>query len=236
MHNKFQSQTIVSEKITSLELFSTETVSFFNLKSVEVVKMFNINCITLIFSLIWSVVYSQSLTLYNFKRCKSYTCKNLSVYELPDRIILLSGQAVYWDDSRRICQDQSGQLLTIRSQRENDLIFEYLKVIKFQEFKDSDQDYVNIWIGATDKVIDSQLVWVPDLSPVNYTNWIHGTPDSKPIDHHEDHCLALYFINRVGLFWNHQNCRKARRFMCEIRRVSSSKVVEVVSASSYDVL
>lgn len=187
--------------------------------------------------LIWPIaVYPQSLTLYNFKVCKTLKCRNLSIYELPNRVILLSGRAMYWDDARRTCQDNNGQLLTIRSQKDNDLLFEYLKVIKFQEFKNTDQDYVNFWIGATDKVIDGQFVWLPDFAPLNYTNWINGTPDSKPIDHHEDHCLALYYISRAGLFWNHQNCKKARRFMCEVKIVTNSKVVEVVSGSSYDVL
>lgn len=160
-------------------------------------------------------------------------CSNFDSFELPGRLVLFSGYGLFWEDASRKCRQYHGQLLNIRTKLDNQIVFDYLKVAMFQEIKDVDEDFVNVWLGATDKV-NGEFVWLPDKTLLNYTNWVHGVPDQKPSG--EERCVELNYINVYGLFWNHDSCSKAKRFMCEV--ASDLNLLDILKfhSSSYDIL
>lgn len=188
--------------------------------------------ITFLFLITLLVNRNDAVVSNKFEECPAH-CSNFDSFEMPGRLVLFSGYGLFWEDARRKCREYHGQLLNIRNKLDNQVVFDYLKVAMFQEIKDSDEDFVNVWLGATDKV-NGAFVWLPDKTPLNYTNWVHGEPDQKTSA--DEHCVELNYINVYGLFWSHDNCSKAKRFMCEVETDLSLLDILKFHSSSYDIL
>lgn len=180
----------------------------------------------------WVVHQTDAVVSRAVNDCPEH-CSNFDSFEMPGRLVLFSGYGLFWDDARRKCRQYHGQLLNIRNKLDNQIVFDYLKGAMFQEIKDADEDFVNVWLGATDKW-NGEFKWLPDKTPLNFTSWVHGEPDQKSSA--EERCVELNYINVYGLFWNHDSCAKAKRFMCEVETDISLLDVLKFHSTSFDIL
>eukprot|EP00794_Sanderia_malayensis_P005753 gene5753-biopygen4667 len=108
-----------------------------------------------------------------------------------------------WPEARQYCFDLKGDLVSIRDSAENERIAEFIKSTGMGR---------SIWIGLNDRRQEGTMEW-SNGSPVTFTNWNTGEPNSASED--ED-CAALLSY-RNGFPWNDAWCStNINPFICEI--------------------
>ncbi|VDL67694.1 unnamed protein product [Nippostrongylus brasiliensis] len=80
-------------------------------------------------------------------------------------------------EAKQRCQDKGGQLATIHSKEENDLIYRLIRDPNPTFLYSSDWMYfAHSWIGL-ERASDGGFRW-PDGSPTDYTNWGSSEPSN----------------------------------------------------------
>ena len=118
-------------------------------------------------------------------------------------IYAVTKEAMNWDDARAMAQEQGGDLVTIHSEAENELVADLL-------------DGETAWLGASDDgdripgafetdYTDSEDGWRwVDGSELSYNNWRHPAPNNAATgDDSEEDCLTMYENDSD---WNDLNC------------------------------
>ena len=80
-----------------------------------------------------------------------------------------------------------------------------------------DDDSPNIWIGASDEILEGHYVWYGIEQPLGFTDWFPGEPNSVPLGEIED-CVVFY--NDWNYQWADLPCDDKAYFICEKRYVS----------------
>ncbi|WKY06621.1 hypothetical protein Q1695_006644 [Nippostrongylus brasiliensis] len=114
-------------------------------------------------------------------------------------------------EAKRRCQEKGGQLATIHSKEENDLLYSLSKdpSVTTATYR------AYIWIGL--EKIDGKFQWL-DGSPVDYTNWGPGEPNNY---RGEESCtqfsqLTLSYGSMDPRGWNDYYCfEEIRGYACE---------------------
>ncbi|XP_072010312.1 macrophage mannose receptor 1-like isoform X1 [Engystomops pustulosus] len=108
-----------------------------------------------------------------------------------------------WTEARDFCQAIGGDLLSISSYKDNEVVSAMLKAEFHQEYKKA-------WIGLRIKHLEEQFTWT-DGSPVTYENRMfysmHDYLDHEPL------CVFLYPYG-----WNAGDCDKVREWMCKLKK------------------
>ena len=97
-------------------------------------------------------------------------------------------------DAQSKCQQMGGDLAIIRSDHENQFIFNLVK-------RTSGLPVWGVWIGLRRKS-DGNFEWV-DGTPVKYSSWNSGEPNN--MGGRED-CVVMFSAGRAGGKWNDSPC------------------------------
>lgn len=72
----------------------------------------------------------------------------------------------------------------------------------------------DFWIGGTDEVLEGQWIWASKATPITYSNWYPGAPDSY--EPRKENCLEIIkWANHIGE-WNDDHCSDESHFICEM--------------------
>ncbi|KAG8573742.1 hypothetical protein GDO81_012526, partial [Engystomops pustulosus] len=108
-----------------------------------------------------------------------------------------------WTEARDFCQAIGGDLLSISSYKDDEVVSAMLEAEFHQEYKMA-------WIGFRIKHLEEHFTWT-DGSPLTYENkMFHDTYDY--IDH-EPLCGFLYPYG-----WNAGDCDKVREWICKLKK------------------
>ena len=110
-----------------------------------------------------------------------------------------------WHDARQRCQDSFGDLASITSKKEEELLGILVSGVI---------DKGGFWIGLNDIEKEGELVWSDGIK-YSYTNWIYNEPNDQ---HGKEDCVVLYH----SLKWNDVPCYKHYFFICRVPAVSAS--------------
>ncbi|KAL9980404.1 hypothetical protein ACROYT_G008992 [Oculina patagonica] len=111
-----------------------------------------------------------------------------------------SGASLNWTAAKSACEDLGSNLVVINSQAEQQAI----------AAKVSQRTWIGLYRNPKNK---SLWLWV-DGSPVTYTNWAKGEPNSP----NSEKCGEMYPKER-GWKWNDKECYAKFPFVCEKRVV-----------------
>ena len=117
-------------------------------------------------------------------------------------IYAVTKETMNWDDARAMAQEQGGDLATIHTEAENELIAELLNG---ETGWLGGSDDGNRIIGAFETVASSSedgWRWI-DSSEFVYENW-HGT--NEPNDSGTEDCLQMNYSSHTEGSWNDQSC------------------------------
>lgn len=89
------------------------------------------------------------------------------------RYHLFGHQNFSWEEAKEFCENYSGNLAVVHSQKENDMLMELINMQKENHFI-SKPCY---WLGA-EAESTGQWKWVTGENVENYSNWSEGNPDS----------------------------------------------------------
>ena len=103
-----------------------------------------------------------------------------------------------FNHAERFCTIHSAHLISIASQEENDLIFNWVQTFIGQPGK------VRVWLGMERLSSDSRLHWV-DNKPLNYENWAPGEPDQTGA------CVQMIHKG----WWEDTSCSQKLPYICK---------------------
>ncbi|XP_032391821.1 hepatic lectin [Etheostoma spectabile] len=123
-----------------------------------------------------------------------------------------STDASPWEDSRKQCKAQHGDLVKIDSREEQTFL-----ELKLRDKMTKDED--KFWIGLTDSQTEGTWLWV-DGSPLNesLTFWLAGDPDNhKGEDKDGEDCARMGEKGgaRDLNCWLDKSCKKPHKRICE---------------------
>jgi hypothetical protein len=104
---------------------------------------------------------------------------------------LLTPTEMSWQDAQSYARSLGGDLVTIRSQAENDWLMQTFWSARVSG---------SIWIGLTDEQIEGQWQWVSG-EPVTFLNWYAGEPNNAPTSPTGEDYAVLYEVPENGQ-WN----------------------------------
>ncbi|KAL9968112.1 hypothetical protein ACROYT_G026444 [Oculina patagonica] len=108
-------------------------------------------------------------------------------------------KALNWNAAKSACEALGSNLVVINSQTE------------LQALTSKIPDALHTWIGFHRNPKDkSRWLWV-DQSPVTYTHWYKGEPNSL-----SEECAEMY-ANRYGRKWNDAGCSATFSYVCETK-------------------
>ena len=115
------------------------------------------------------------------------------------------------------CQLLDSQLAEIEDATENNFIKNVVKPL----------NATTGWlIGATDKVVEGEFVWMNSKRPLTrtFTDWAPGEPGTA---NHDESCVCLY--RRGSYTWVDVSCEVRQNYICEVQQsVGPSQVAPVV--------
>ncbi|WKY13715.1 hypothetical protein Q1695_004504 [Nippostrongylus brasiliensis] len=126
-------------------------------------------------------------------------------------------------EAKQRCQDKGGQLATIHSKEENDLIYRLIRDPNPTFLYSSDWMYfAHSWIGL-ERASDGGFRW-PDGSPTDYTNWGSSEPSNfEGLENcaHINPLVQPFERGSYGLHlpgkWNDIRCDATLRgYVCEV--------------------
>eukprot|EP00964_Phaeocystis_antarctica_P112908 scaffold77025_cov69-Phaeocystis_antarctica.AAC.1 len=109
---------------------------------------------------------------------------------------LMSG-ALSWGGASAACLREGLQLATVQSAAQNELLFTVAAGNQ-------------VWIGGTDAASEGAWVWNPSNTPLSYTNWHPGEPNSHGSG--ED---CMDFWGHVDGKWNDNRCTRKYKYVCQ---------------------
>ncbi|XP_042290964.1 CD209 antigen-like protein E isoform X1 [Thunnus maccoyii] len=117
-----------------------------------------------------------------------------------------------WEESRRYCQSQGGDLVKIDSWDEQTFLTKELSD-KMNYYEDM------FWIGLTDSKEEGKWFWVDD-SPLNtsLSFWREHEPDNWGRENHEgEDCVRMGEKGRPAELncWSDKSCDEPQRIICE---------------------
>lgn len=121
-----------------------------------------------------------------------------------------------WQDARKYCHDQGGNLVSILNEREQ--AFLTTQILHHNE---------NFWIGMNDVNWEMHFVWT-DGRGISYTNWAKGHPTSAPdhrfmIDEVFDCVMMVSSVSKIMGQWKVEDCNSKLDFIC--KRNSDPQIV-----------
>lgn len=131
-----------------------------------------------------------------------------------------------WEQASNVCEQKGGHLVTIGSDKENDIIWNTINNSSIEKF----------WIGATDKITESNWEWITG-EPIEYTNWNSEEPNnSKGFENYAEIISSSGKWNDV---YNYANINSLKYgFICEYEQttiigdVSSDGVISIADATT----
>ncbi|WP_417747888.1 protein kinase domain-containing protein [Rosistilla oblonga] len=99
-----------------------------------------------------------------------------------------------WHEARNRCTLLGGNLAVVKSQEENDFLFQISKKAGLDA----------VWVGASDEDQEGKWTWITG-EPLRYRNWVGSQPDNK--DGGEDFMVLIANftkVRRVQSFWADQ--------------------------------
>uniref|UniRef100_W5MMB5 C-type lectin domain-containing protein n=1 Tax=Lepisosteus oculatus TaxID=7918 RepID=W5MMB5_LEPOC len=119
--------------------------------------------------------------------------------QFKSKCYYFSTDLLNWTDSRAACRKQGADLLTIRTQEEQEFIWNRL-------------DKRNYWIGLTDAAAEGIWLWVDGTHP-NPSFWRKDQPD----DYHNEDCATIDSDPPAAPHesWNDLTCTKKQLWICE---------------------
>ena len=112
-------------------------------------------------------------------------------------------RALAWSEADAECKKWGGNLLTIKSQVEN----EYFK----NEMRRRGLGGA-VWIGLSDQKEEGNFIWTSDEEGFYY-NWDQGEPNGGRVENYVE-----FFVGRDGK-WNDSDAKRKRPFVCEKREL-----------------
>ncbi|KAK2148675.1 hypothetical protein LSH36_487g01019 [Paralvinella palmiformis] len=158
-------------------------------------------------------------------RCWAYSisgCPELW-YEYDGSCYNLSSETRSYWVARLICRAESGDLVIISGESENDFIKELFLIYH----RNTGKNISAAFIGLDDIDEESVFVWV-DGSPLAYRNWAAGGPDNYG---DSDVCTMLGPNNAHFGMWDDISITRQRRFVCEFR-MRTTKVGAATAVAS----
>lgn len=114
-----------------------------------------------------------------------------------------------WNDARNSCVESGGDLASIHSPQENQMIWNALpRGAHFDE---------GVWIGINDQVHEGRFKW-SDETELNFANWNDGEPNNHG---GEEDCGAFY--EQLG--WNDLPCGRPNPYICKFHQKTSTDSV-----------
>ncbi|XP_054706986.1 macrophage mannose receptor 1-like [Uloborus diversus] len=129
-----------------------------------------------------------------------------------------------WYKASFKCLQRGGNLVSIHSKEELDVLKQFVRYIKFE----------SLMIGLHRDAADGNKFSWSDRSPVDFTNWDEGEPNSDM-----EHCSVAYTTSMK--FHNHL-CEEPRGYICAVRKTlphaaatddSLSKCTNCISTSTF---
>ncbi|XP_029202712.2 brevican core protein-like [Acropora millepora] len=141
------------------------------------------------------------------KHCEIDLCPVGSVVHKQSCYFINKTSTSSWRAARRICQSLGADLVVIKSQEENELVYNLAR----------NSGSGITWIGMERNTIDKKLYWI-DGSPATrsndyYTNWHHGNPGNT------ENCGEMFMTGGIGVDkkWNDRPCSTSTSFvLCQI--------------------
>lgn len=133
-----------------------------------------------------------------------------------NHIYVLYDYEMSWTFARDLCRDLGGNLVTVTSAEENQVIVDLIK----SGSKDA------YWIGATDiDTADKDFRWVTG-EKFSYSNWMDGEPSSSGTDGEKEHFIEIR--KSYGNKWNDVNniSKSNKGFILEVDLSEVSPVAE----------
>ncbi|XP_068437743.1 macrophage mannose receptor 1 [Clinocottus analis] len=121
-----------------------------------------------------------------------------------------------WQDARKYCINQGGNLVSITKQGEQ--AFLTMQMLNYND---------DFWIGMNDVNWDMHFVWT-DGKAVTYTNWAKGHPTSSPSgrysfnDKTDDCVIMVGSDSKISGIWKEKDCQSKQSFIC--KRNSDSQI------------
>lgn len=124
-----------------------------------------------------------------------------------------------WSFARDLCKDLGGNLVTVTSTKENQVITDLIK----SGAKDA------YWLGATDGVYGTEkdFQWVTGEN-FSYSNWMSGEPSSSGTDGEKEHFIEIR--KSYGSKWNDVNniSKTNKGFILEVDLSEVSPIAEEI--------
>lgn len=120
-----------------------------------------------------------------------------------------------YENAARNCQENGGNLVTIRSQEEQlflvNLLFTRTQLVD------------NFWLGGRYNSSSGEYSWSDENAPL-YSNWAPGYPKK-----HTDYCVAMDADEELRGKWIDESCKKRYAVVCQKRQFwTLEKVTEIV--------
>ena len=120
---------------------------------------------------------------------------------------MLFKQALPYDNARASCQARSGELLTITSAEENELLYQAYAGVSY---------YVWFGLSARQEAVPSTTredwVWLSLGQTPAYQNWAQGEPNND--GGREGRCAILWLA--AGGAWNDAACSESLPYACQL--------------------
>ncbi|KAK5984279.1 hypothetical protein GCK32_014099 [Trichostrongylus colubriformis] len=107
-----------------------------------------------------------------------------------------------WDQARDFCMEHESHLPVIRSEEENNRVYEFAK----KAFAHDNPHF--FWIGL--RRSGSSWKWVDDSVPT-YTKWALNQPDNY---RNNENCVHM-FLKNADRHWNDHPCNFKSFFVCQ---------------------
>lgn len=131
-----------------------------------------------------------------------------------------------WEQAYNVCEQKGGHLVTIGSDKENDIIWNTINNSSIEKF----------WIGATDKITESNWEWITG-EPIEYTNWNSEEPNNSK--GFENYAEIISYSGKWNDVYNYANINSLKYgFICEYEQttilgdVSSDGVISIADATT----
>ncbi|KAK9527635.1 hypothetical protein VZT92_014181 [Zoarces viviparus] len=114
-----------------------------------------------------------------------------------------------WQDARKHCINQGGNLVSITKEREQ--AFLTMQMLRYND---------NFWIGMNDVNWEMRFVWT-DGKAISYTNWAKGHPVSMPdgrysLNDETFDCVIMVGSNsKMTGLWKVEDCHSKHGFICK---------------------
>ena len=70
-------------------------------------------------------------------------------------------------------------------------------------------------IGATDKAVEGEYVWMNSRQPLNQTSFIDWYPSEPNNVDHDENCVTLFLYQGVTYQWRDVSCESHLHYICE---------------------